>query len=143
MNRPLVEGGTREREKPFPFLAIFFPKQRERMLFFLAKQIACSQATVANCDVEYLDHQNWQLLEGRSYIYNVCFNNQAKNLVKKWDGKAGFENPYCIFKKEPKKRQGMAERERGSYPTQLCAMTEHRHVKKEKKERHRCNKSAV
>ena len=35
MNRPLVERGTREREKPspFPFLAIFFPKQR-----------ACSQA---------------------------------------------------------------------------------------------------
>ena len=55
----------------------------------------------------------------------------------------GRESGICILKKEPKKRQGMAERERGSYPTQLCAMTEHRHVKKEKKERYRCNKSAV
>ena len=51
---------------------------------------------------------------------------------------------YCTaYMQWSHQRQGMAEREHGSYPTQLCAMTEHRHVKKEKKERHRCNKSAV
>ena len=27
VNRPLVERGTREREKPFPFLAIFSPNR--------------------------------------------------------------------------------------------------------------------
>ena len=40
-----------------------------------------NKVKVNNCDVENLDHQNWQLLEGKSY--NVYFNNQAKNLFKK------------------------------------------------------------
>ena len=48
-----------------------------------------NKVTVADCDVENLDHQNWQLLEDKSYIF--YFNNQAKNLAKKKNGTAsGF-----------------------------------------------------
>ena len=30
-----------------------------------------NKVTVAYCDVENLDHQNWQLLEGKSYITSI------------------------------------------------------------------------
>ena len=30
-----------------------------------------NKVTVAYCDVENLDHQNWQLLEGKSYIKSI------------------------------------------------------------------------
>ena len=30
-----------------------------------------NKVTVANRDVENLDHQNWQLLEGKSYIMSI------------------------------------------------------------------------
>ena len=35
-----------------------------------------NKVTVANCDLENLDHQNWQLLEGRSYITSISINKQ-------------------------------------------------------------------
>ena len=30
-----------------------------------------NKVMVAYCDVENLDHQNWQLLEGKSYITSI------------------------------------------------------------------------
>ena len=30
-----------------------------------------NKVTVAHCDVENLDNQNWQLLEGKSYITSI------------------------------------------------------------------------
>ena len=72
-----------------------------------------NNVTVAYCDVENLDHQNWQLLEGKSYITSISIIKQKLSLKnwtgsgfgrkigrdggskKKKGGKAGFKNPYC------------------------------------------------
>ena len=73
-----------------------------------------NKVTVAYCDVENLDHQNWQLLEGKSYITSISIIKQKISLKngtgsgfgrkkgrdggiekKKKGGKEGFENPYC------------------------------------------------
>ena len=55
-----------------------------------------NKVTVAHCDVENLDHQNWQLLEGKSYITSISIIKQKISLKngtgsrfgrkKGWDG---------------------------------------------------------
>ena len=47
-----------------------------------------NKVKVANCDVENLDHQNWQLLEGKSYITSISIIKQKLSL-KNWTG-SGF-----------------------------------------------------
>ena len=39
-----------------------------------------NKVTVANCDVENLDHQNRQLLEGKSYITSISIIKQKISL---------------------------------------------------------------
>ena len=73
-----------------------------------------NSVTVTYRDVENLDHQNWQLLEGKSYITSISIIKQKISYKKnragsgfrrkierdggiqtKKGGKAGFGNPYC------------------------------------------------
>ena len=40
-----------------------------------------NKVTVAYCDVENLDHQNWQLLEGKSYITPISMIKQKMSKI--------------------------------------------------------------
>ena len=63
-----------------------------------------NKVAIAYRDVDNLDHQNWQLLEGKSYITSISIIKKKisekkmgrdRDSEEKKGGKAGFENPYC------------------------------------------------
>ena len=40
-----------------------------------------NKVMVSNCDVENLDHQNWQLLEGKSYVTPISMIKQKMSKI--------------------------------------------------------------